>query len=323
MSSASWSSYPSIFTMGHRAIKDLLSVGVNVEEKVDGSQFSFGLVEPNYDDAGTCMDACWSDSGLALKIRSKGCVMHVEAPEKMFALAGETVRALAGHLTPGWTYRGEFLAKPHHNALTYERVPKGNIIIFDINTGNQEFLSYEDKVAETSRLGLETVPRLFSGRLENVEQFRQFMGTVSVLGGQAIEGVVIKPVGYDLYGTDKKVLMGKYVSESFKEVHRKTWGEANPSNKDIISKLAEEYTTAARWAKAVLHLRERGLIEDDVRDIGNIIKEVPEDVKKECEEEMKERLFSYAWPHIRRTLTRGLAEWYKDQLLRKSFDKEE
>ncbi len=310
----SWSSYPSIFAMGHRAIKDLLTVEVNVEEKVDGSQFSFGLVEPSE------VDPTWSDSGLALKIRSKGCVMHIDAPERMFEKAAATVRELAPILHQGWTYRGEFLGRPTHNSLAYERVPKGNIILFDINTGDQEYLSYEDKSKEADRLGLEVVPLLFSGRIESVDQFRRFLVTVSVLGGQAIEGVVVKPKNYDLFGVDKKVLFGKFVSEAFKEVHRKAWGESNPSNKDVINRLADEYRTPARWNKSIQHLRDAGRLVDDVQDIGPIIKEIPEDVLKECEEEIKERLFKYAWPHIRRSLHAGFPEYYKNLLLKRSFE---
>jgi hypothetical protein len=320
---SSWSSYPSIFVMGHKAIRDLLTVEVNVEEKVDGSQFSFGLIEPSPVDP--VYDVFLKDgveTPYALKIRSKGCVMHIDAPERMFEKAAETVKQLVTSkgLTPGWTYRGEFLGRPKHNSLAYDRVPTGHIILFDINTGNQEYLSYEDKVREAERLGLETVPLLFSGRVATVDQFRAFMGTVSVLGGQSIEGVVVKPRDYDLFGTDKKVLFGKFVSEAFKEVHRKAWGESNPTQKDIISKLADEYRTPARWNKAIQHLREAGQIEDDVRDIGKIIKEIPEDVLKECEDEIKDKLFTYAWPHIRRSLHAGFPEYYKDLLLKKSFE---
>ncbi len=322
----SWGSYSSIFAMGHKAIRDLLTVDVNVEEKVDGSQFSFGLVESNTDDAGNIVDAEYSQltPGYSLKIRSKGCVMHIDAPEKMFSLGAETVRNLAsaGTLTPGWTYRGEFLGKPHHNALTYDRVPKGNIIIFDINTGNQEYLSYEDKKREADRLGLEVVPLLFSGRIENVEKFRAFLGTISILGGQNIEGVVVKPREYNLYGLDKKVLMGKFVSEAFKEVHRKAWGESNPTSKDIITQIVSQYATPARWQKAVQHLREAGQLVDDVKDIGLIIREVPGDVLKECEDEIKEIMFKWAWQHVRRGLTAGLPAWYKEKLLARSFETE-
>jgi hypothetical protein len=43
---SSWHSYPSIYNLGHRALTDLFSGGlVLVQEKVDGSQFSFGLID--------------------------------------------------------------------------------------------------------------------------------------------------------------------------------------------------------------------------------------------------------------------------------------
>ena len=315
--SNSWGSYPSIFTLGHRAIRDLLQHDVNVEEKVDGSQFSFGLVPASP------VDVVYSTVGsvdLALKIRSKGCVMHIDAPEKMFNLGAATVRRLADLLHPGWTYRGEFLAKSKHNALAYDRVPIGNVILFDVNTEDQEFLSYEDKKIEAERLGLECVPLLFRGRIGDAEAVRQFLDTTSILGGQRIEGVVLKPVDYNLFGLDKKVLMGKFVSEAYKEVHRKSWGENNPSQKDIIGLIAAVYTTPARWNKSRQHLREQGLLINDVQDIGNLMKEVTTDVLKECEDEIKETLFKYAWPHIKRGLTAGLPAWYKDELLKISFE---
>ncbi len=40
---ASWHSYPKIYGLGHKAITELLSDNVMVEEKIDGSQFSFGI----------------------------------------------------------------------------------------------------------------------------------------------------------------------------------------------------------------------------------------------------------------------------------------
>ena len=311
---SSWNSYPSIFNLGHKAIQNLLTVDVNVEEKVDGSQFSFGLVEASPAD----IEAEFLP-GYALKIRSKGCVMHIDAPQAMFELGAKTVRELAKDLTPGWTYRGEFLARPKHNSLVYDRVPKGNIIIFDINTGDQEFLGYEAKRYEATRLGLETVPLLFTGKVDSIDRFRSFLSTVSVLGGQDIEGVVIKPCDYSLFGTDKKVLMGKFVSEAFKEVHRKAWGESNPSGKDILGLIGDLYRSPARWNKAEQHMRERGLLVDDVKDIGPIIKEIPVDILAECEDEIKEHLFKWAWPHIKRMVTAGFPQYYKDKLLMKSF----
>lgn len=319
----SWTSYPSIFTLGHRALRGLLDGEVNVEEKIDGSQFSFGMVplsdvDPN--------QARFELNGVkyGVKIRSKGAVMLPDAPEKMFTKAADTVKLLADKwlLHTGWTYRCEYLAKPAHNSLVYDRVPEGNLILFDVTTEDGGYLTYPEKVKEAQRIGLEVVPLLYTGRIEHIETFRKFFVTVSVLGGQAIEGVVVKPINYDLYGTDKKVLLGKFVSEAFKEVHRKSWGEANPTNRDIIGRIGDKYKTQGRWNKAIQHMREAGKLVDDVQDIGPIIKEIPFDVLKECEADIKDELFTYAWPHIRRMLTSGFAEYYKDQLLRKAFETE-
>lgn len=311
---SSWHSYPSIYNLGHKAIADLLTGPVNVEEKVDGSQFSFGLfLVP--DETGC------EAPGTELKVRSKGAVMHVDAPEKMFTEGVEYVKSIQHLLHPGWTYRGEYLKKPKHNALTYDRVPKNHVIIFDVNTGEEEYLDYDAKLHEAARLGLECVPRLFSGKIDTVDQFRSFLGTVSVLGGQNIEGVVIKPTDYQLFGRDKKCLLGKFVSEAFKEVHSLSWKADNPSGGDILALLGAKYGTAARWNKAILHMRERGLLLDDVKDIGPLIREIPEDVRKECEDEIKQELFSWAWPHIRRQCSRGFPEFYKEQLLKLQFER--
>lgn len=311
--SDSWHSYPSIFALGHRAIRDLLTVPVTVEEKVDGSQFSFGVF-PAYDHEG------YTAGETVLRCRSKGCVLNIDAPEKMFTHAVETAKRLQPLLKVGWTYRGEYLAKPGHNALIYSRIPAQHIILFDINDDHESYLSYEEKVVEAGRLGLEVVPRLHSGLLTDIASVREFLAADSILGGQKIEGVVVKPIGYSLYGPDKKALIGKFVSEAFKEVHAKTWGESNPKGGDIIQRISERYTTPARWIKAIQHLREAGQIEDSPKDIGKLIGEIPNDIKKECEEELKEALFVWAWPHIRRSVTRGFPEYYKERLLKQQFE---
>src|ERR1043166_6393267 len=125
----SWHSYPSVFALGHKHLAELLLDPVLVEEKVDGSQFSFGVFNP---------DEEWN----GLRCRSKGVQLNVFAPDRMFEKGGDVVKGLAGSLRPGWTYRTEYLAKPKHNALAYDRIPRHHIIVFDINTGHEEYLSY-------------------------------------------------------------------------------------------------------------------------------------------------------------------------------------
>jgi hypothetical protein len=299
----SWHSYPSIYALGHRYIADLLLDSVLVEEKIDGSQFSFGLFQ--------------GDEGLYLRCRSKGAELNLIAPDSMFKRGVETVQSLAGKLHLGWTYRAEYLMKPKHNALAYDRIPKDHIILFDINTGHEEYMPYEQKAGEAARLGLEVVPKMYEGTIEDVQHFRSLLDTVSCLGGQKIEGVVIK--NYQRFGLDKKVLLGKFVSEAFKEVHAREWKAANPTQGDILEQLIRSLKTDARWHKSVQHLRERGELEDSPRDIGKLMKEVPVDVEEEEMDFIKDKLFDWAWPHLRRGITGGLPEWYKEQLLLKQF----
>lgn len=301
----SWHHYSSIFNMGHKAIADLLKGPVYVEEKVDGSQFSFGITEEG-----------------DLKVRSKSCEMVVDAPEKMFSLGVETVKRLAPLLHPGWTYRGEYLRSPKHNALIYGRIPKDHIILFDVEIGDCEFLSYADKQNEAERLGLEVVPLLYEGPIGSLERFRSFLDRDSILGSQKIEGVVVKPVGYNIFGKDKKVLMGKFVSEKFKEIHAHEWKQGNPTTKDVLERIIARYTTPARWQKAVIHLREQGLITDTPQDIPVIMKEVVADTLLDSTLDIQRELLDYALPHVQRGLTRGLPEWWKETLLKSQFENE-
>ncbi|MEQ1676613.1 MAG: RNA ligase family protein [Chitinophagaceae bacterium] len=301
LDSSSWHSYPEIFNLGHKAITELFNDDVLIEEKVDGSQFSFGLIDG------------------AIKVRSKGREFPVNGSDKMFQLACNTVEKLhaLGHLREGWTYRGEYLSKPKHNSLAYDRTPKDNIILFDITTGHEEYLDYASKKAVAERIGLEVVPCLFQGKIDTVEQVRAILDRVSILGGHKIEGVVIK--NYKRFTTQKKAMFGKYVTEEFKEIHRREWKNSNPTQGDIVTQLAMDFKTPARWNKAIQHLRESGQITDSPQDIGPLMKEIVADILKECEDEMKQRLFQYAWPHVSRQVTRGFPEYYKQKLLDQQF----
>ncbi len=304
MESSSWHAYPSIFALGHRVLKELLDDPVIVEEKVDGSQFSFGYVDGE------------------IRCKSKGKEIDFNAPEKMFNLAIQAVLDLAikDQLTPGWTYRAEYLQKPKHNALAYDRVPTNHLMVFDINTGHEEYLDYGAKKAECERLGLEVVPLLYSGVISDSSFVLSMLDRVSVLGGQKIEGVVIK--NYAKFGPDKKVLIGKFVSEAFKEIHAAEWKNTNPTNNDVIDTLTSMLRTPARWNKAIQHLKEGGILDNSPKDIGHLIKETQQDIEKEATDLIKDKLFEWAMPQIRRGVVKGLPEWYKEELLKGQFENE-
>lgn len=302
----SWHSYPSLYALGHRYLSDLLLDPVLVEEKVDGSQFSFGMF------------GNLEDESYQLKCRSKGAQLNVFAPEKMFEKAIASVKVRQDILHRGWTYRCEYLANPKHNALCYDRVPKDHLVIFDINIGHENYLDYAAKAEEAARIGLEIVPKMFEGHITNVDEFRALLDRESFLGGQKVEGVVIK--NYHRFGQDKKILIGKYVSEAFKETHAREWKADNPTKNDVVALLIATLKTDARWRKGVQHLREAGKLEDSPRDIGLLFKEVPNDIRKEEEDFIKQKLFEWAWPHIQRGVMAGLPEWYKEQLMKKQFE---
>lgn len=295
-------SYPKVFAIGHSAVKELFSGPVLVEEKVDGSQFSFGVV------------------GGQVFMRSKGAEILLEAPEKMFSLAVSTVSVLQPVLKEGWTYRAEYLQKPKHNCMKYERVPNQNIIIFDINTGDEVYLTREEKEEEAARIGLEIVPVLYQGIVDSPETLYGLLNRDSVLGGGKIEGIVVK--NYNQFGMDKKVLMGKFVTEEFKETHSKEWKADNPTLGDVVERIIATLRSEVRWNKSIARLKESGKLEGSPKDIGLLIREIQDDVRAEELEFISGKLTEYALPRIVRASTAGFPEYYKKTLLESAFNTE-
>lgn len=287
--------YSSPFNLGHKALATLFNGVVTVQEKIDGSQFSFGLVEGE------------------LECRSRGQRVIKEEPG-MFKLAVETAQELAqqGLLIEGYIYRGEFLQKPKHNTLVYARVPKGNIILFDIDRGDQCYLPFNEVAEIAKAMDLECVPSLEIGGKPTMEQLEEWMQRESVLGNTTIEGLVFK--NYEEFGRDSKTLMGKYVSEKFREKHGGDWKKRNPGGKAFAATLTEQYATEARWAKARQHLQEQGKLENEMRDIPKLMQEINRDVLEDCGDEIREKLFKHFWKQISRGLTRGMPEWYRETL---------
>lgn len=303
INSTSWHNAGKIFALGHASIRDIFQDTVIIEEKIDGSFVQFGIFNGE------------------LRIRSKNQQFDIHTPQEMFKKAAESIKELAPLLHEGWTYRGEYLQKPKHNALAYDRTPNKHIIVFDIATGHETYLSYDEKVKEATRIGLEVVPLIFQGKLSSengLAQFEQFMDRISILGGQKIEGVVVK--NYNRFGADGKVLMGKYVSKSFKEVNDREWKISNPTKGDIIDQLKEKYRNKARWHKSILHMKERGELKDSPEDIQGLLKEIQNDIEEECKEEIKDALYSWARKDILRHSVRGFPEFYKEELLKKAFE---
>lgn len=298
-------SYPNIYALGHRYLEELLADPVVVQEKVDGSQFSFGLVDG------------------ALHCRSKWVVIDPQSPPKLFAKAVATVqRIVSEHTLPdGVVFRGEVLDAPKHNTIAYGRAPTGNLVLFDVDGGGEHYLMPVRVREWAALLGLEAVPTFYEGRLEGLDQLREMLEKESFLGGAKVEGVVIK--NYHRSGPDKKPLMGKYVSEEFKERHDAGWRLRNPTGRDVVQGLVDQFRVEARWRKAVQHLRDSGVLTETPKDIGPLLAEVGADLAKEESDRIKEVLFGYYWKDIVRGVSRGLPEWYKGLLAEKAFQQKE
>lgn len=295
-------SYVKVYSLGHPAIADLFKGAVAVQEKLDGSQVTVGSINGE------------------LYARSKGARLNLEKPDGLFGPAIATAKRLheAGLLVDGWQYRGEAICRPKHNTLAYERAPAGGVILFDIDVGLEKRLSPQEVQAEAERLGLECVPTFFYGEVTSVADLARLLDTESCLGGAKIEGIVVK--NYERWSDkDGKMLMGKYVSEAFTEKHRHDWRERNPTRTDIIEAIINTYCHERRWEKAVARLRDDGLLEHSPRDIGKLIAAIPDDIKAECEQEIKDALWSHFWPVIRRGVTRGFPDYYKRALAESQF----
>lgn len=296
-------SYSKPLNFGHRFLEGLMDGVLVVQEKIDGSQISFGIVE-NGD----------------LSIRSRKQEIDPENPG-MFAEGVKTVVTLydAGKLKSGYIYRGEYLQKPKQNTLSYARVPTNNIILFDIDRGNQDYLWPDELLEEAASLGLETTPCYLrrEGPVD-LELLKGLLDQPSILGGVNIEGVVIK--NYGVIGTDGKVMMGKVVAEDFRELHSSDWKKRNPNRTDIVDRIIADFGSEARWNKTIQHLTEVEMLLGEPKDIGPLMKELSEDFETECSSAIKDIL----WDHFRKQILKGISsgfpEYYKQVLAERVSD---
>ena len=75
-------SYPSPQQIGTRYVAGIFNTPVVIQEKIDGSQISFGL-----------------DSEGNLRVRSRGAELNINAPDKMFASGIGYLRSVGSNPT--------------------------------------------------------------------------------------------------------------------------------------------------------------------------------------------------------------------------------
>lgn len=297
--------FPKIFAVGSDYILDLFKGEVEVTEKIDGSQFVFGKIDGQ------------------LYMRSKGKQIFPEAPEKLFKDACEYVLSIQNEIPDNTIFFCEYLRVPKHNVLNYNRIPQNHLILFGAYYDHRYVSDYYNLVLLGKTLNIETVPLLYRGKIDDAIQLLNLLETDSILGNVQIEGVVVKNYNqpFLLGGQPIPIMMGKYVSEKFKEKHKSNW-KGDHTDKGKWELFKESYRTEARWLKSVQHLKDNGELENTPRDIGKLLGAIKEDIR----EEEKETIKKFLWEHFGEELLRrsvvGFPEWYKKYLLERGVDGE-
>ncbi len=295
-------SYPKVFNLGHPSAASVFFGDYCIEEKVDGSQFSFGV-----------------DANGVFHCRSKGAVIDIENPPNLFAKAVGTARSLFldGKLDTGYIYRAEAVQSPRHNAITYERAPETGMILFDVETPNG-FLGCGIKDVIGSETGLEVVQHFaVESGAPSEAMIDALLHQDSMLGLAKVEGVVFKnykqPSAYGPMAFP--VTFVKYVNPSFRELnaHRQKT-EWSTASADVVNVVLSSFNREAIWKKAVQHLGDAGLLQSAPQDIGPLLKEINTDFEAENRAVVEEILYKKFRDKVMKGLTDGFPQWYKAEL---------
>lgn len=296
-----------IYTVGDPKIADLFDGPVEVTEKLDGSQFNFGMFNGK------------------LHMRSKGAVIDVEkaAVQKLFAPVVDYVRSIVDHLPEGMSFHGETLASRRHNTLTYDRVPKNHLALYGAiyygEKAEQKALGGDELKRWADVLEVDVVPSYGMHQIKTLEELQELVRE-SYLGGVTAEGIVLKNYAKPmiLFGQEFPIMQGKYVTEKFKEKHKVNPLYINQNN--FIAKVAEAYAVEARWEKSVQRMREEGELTGTVKDIGPLIGRVSKDIHEEDADIIKDLLFKHFWRQLASGMVRGVPQWYKDKIAAEALE---
>lgn len=296
--------FPKLFHIGDKNTLKIWDGPIEITEKVDGSQFNFGVVNGE------------------LKMRSKNAEVFLEDNNKMFNAAKQFAedRFKQGMLAEGTIYHGEYLSTRRHNTLEYGRVPKGNIALYGVSLKYGVVSDWNDISYYAKWLGCDVVPLLWRGDGQDFKTrhvLDDLLKRESFLGGPEIEGIVVKNyTQFVMYGGSEAPVYAKYVSEKFKETHKVAWGSSNPSQLDRI---ASCFNATARWEKSIQHMRDEGTLTQSPKDIGPLLKAINIDIEQEEKENIKDMLYQAFRKDIMRIATAGFPEYYKAKLVEDSM----
>lgn len=218
----------------------------------------------------------------------------------------------------GFIFQCEYLAKPKHNILAYSRVPKDNLVLFDVRVPDGSYVSADIRNMWATQLGIEAVRVFYTGYLPvttNTDSFGEYFAQESQLGGVKIEGVVVKNYlkVHPEAQTSRAPVTAKIVAEAFKEKRATVPKALNPEG-EIVPRLVNALRTEARWLKAIQHLREAGQLTDSNKDIGPLCREIQADILAEETDWIKQKLFDEFSKDIIKGTVNGFAQFYQKLL---------
>lgn len=277
--------FPKIYRLGHKEVKDILDGPVEVTEKIDGSQISFGVLDKK------------------LVVRSKNTEINPADVQNQFRNSYQSIQRIfsEGKLEEGYFYYGEAVRGFRHNVITYHRIPKGHIALYSVRKPDGTF-EPDFKVIENTAhsFGIDPVPLKHIGTIS--EQELEDILKQDSFYGPRMEGLVIK-------SSRKKFEMAKLVRADFKEISRHVIKNTIPLEQRI-SELFLQYKTHARWNKAIQHYLDAGNDPEDKKVIPSLIHEVIQDILEEEGDTIKNTLFAMFRKQFIRTVTEGLADYY-------------
>lgn len=291
--------FPKIYHVGSPEVRDnLFKGGVEITEKIDGSQIGFGLLSTG-----------------ALLIRSKGAIIYndtyIREADKLFKAAVEYIISIKEKLQPETSYYGECISTNKHNTLTYRSVPRNHVVLYGIQSKGVWCDDHEILTKEADKLGFDSVPLVFSGVVVNQKQLDEYLKQESFYGGTKLEGVVVKNYVQLAVSAYSSACFGKYVSEAFKEQNGANWSNKPSKVDDFYT----SFTNEARWVKGIQHMRDDGKITDSPKDIGPLIEAILSDFEVEQKQYVMEQLYRLYIRQVKQFVVKGFPEYYKKHLM--------
>ena len=288
--------FPKIFAIGQRNVEAVFQDHVEVTEKIDGSSLAFGMLNGE------------------LRVCTRRTDLFPGQPAGMFQTGLDYIVGLASRMPEGWRYYGEYLFRPKHNCLKYDRVPHNNIALFGVQRPDGTFCAYDELLDAAALLDIGFAPLLMEGNGIDLQALTPLLERESVLGGVKIEGVVIKNYHRPsrLVEVEYPIMCAKLVSEQFKERQHSDW--RNHTGKGKWETYCESFRAEARWNKAIQARKEAGEFLGAPQDIGPLIRLIQEDIKEEEIEGIKEMLWKEYGPQLLRIAIQGFPDYFKEKL---------